>query len=199
MHTLTGGAHLPLIVGTMSEEDRRHWDSRHAEKGMAPVGDTPPPPVFAPYEDLFPTEGHALDIACGRGRGAVWLASRGMLVHGVDVSPVAIDLARRLASLNGVSDRCRFEVFDLEHGLPEGPPVDLLFCHLFRHPPLYRPMMDRLKPGGLLAIGVLSEVDAGPGRYRTGPGELLDTFGELEVLVHGEGEGMAWIVARRAR
>ena len=58
-----------------------------------------------------------------------------MEVWGVDVSPVAIDLAHRLAELSGVADRCRFEVVDLDDGLPDGPRVDLVLCHL---PHLFR-------------------------------------------------------------
>ena len=182
----------------MSEEDRRHWDRRYAKGAMAPVGKHgPPPPAFAPFEHLFPTEGHALELACGRGRGAVWLAGRGMEVWGVDVSPVAIDLARRLAVLSGVADRCGFQVVDLDGGLPEGPPVDLILCYLFRDQRLDGAMIERLALGGLLAVAVQSEVGAGPGPFRARPGELRDAYGELGVLVHGEGDGMAWILARR--
>ncbi len=182
----------------MSEEDRRHWDARYNEGGPAPVGPDLPPPVFARFEDLFPTGGLALDVACGRGRGALWLASRGMEIYGVDVSPVAIDLARELVSSSEFADRCRFDVVDLDGGLPECPPVDLLFCHLFRDPRLDRAMIDRLAQGGLLAVAVLSEVGAGPGRFRAKPGELRGAFGELELLVEGEGEGegQAWILGR---
>ena len=166
---------------------------------MAPVSDhdPPPPPNFAHVEHLFPTQGHALELACGRGRAAVWLASRGIDVWAVDVSPVAIDLARQLTSLSGFARRCRFDVVDLDDGLPEGPPVDLLFCYLFRDQRLDRAMMERLAPGGLLAVAVQSEVGVGPGAFRVPPGELRHAFGELEVLEEGEGEGMAWILARR--
>lgn len=127
----------------------------------------------------------------------MWLATRGMEVWGVDVSPVAIDLAHELTSLSGVADRCRFDVVDLDGGLPEGPPVDLLVCHLFRDQRLDQAMIERLTPGGLLAVAVRSEVGVGPGPFRVRPGELRDAFGELEVRSEGEGEGMAWIMARR--
>jgi hypothetical protein len=43
---------------------------------------------------------------------------------GVDASHVAVELARELARRSGVGDRCRFDVFDLDKGLPQGPPVD---------------------------------------------------------------------------
>ncbi len=182
----------------MSDEDRSHWDDRYTEGGIAPVGHAIPPPVFASFEHLFPTGGLALELACGRGRGALWLASRGMEVYGVDVSPVAIDLARELVSRSGFADRCRFGVVDLDGGLPECPPVDLLFCHLFRDPRLDRAMIDRLAPGGLLAAAVMSEVGVGPGPFRMRPGELRDAFAELELLADHESEGLACILARRS-
>lgn len=127
----------------------------------------------------------------------MWLAQQGMEVHAVDVSPVAIELAREHARRSGVADRCRFEVFDLDHGLPEGPPVDLVMCHMFRDPGLDRALIDRLAPNGILAVATLSEVDAGPGPHRVRPGELRDAFSGLEVLADGEGDGLAWLVGRR--
>jgi SAM-dependent methyltransferase len=181
----------------MTEEDRRRWDTRYAEDGLAPVRDPIAPPIFAPFEDLFPTEGRALEVACGRGKAALWLASRGMDVYGVDVSPTAILLARELLSRSGYAERARFEVFDLDNGLPDGPPVELLLCYNFRDVRLDQPMMERLAPRGLLAIATLSEVGAGPGAFRARPGELRHAFGKLEVLVEGERDGKAWLVGRR--
>jgi SAM-dependent methyltransferase len=121
-----------------------------------------------------------------------------MEVHGVDVSPVAVDLARQLAVLSGVGDRCSFEVVDLDNGLPEGPQVDLLLCYLFRTPDLDRAIVGRLAPGGVLAVTVLSEVGAGPGPFRARAGELNEAFGGLDLLVQGEADGTAWLVGRRS-
>ncbi len=186
-------------IDGVSEEDRRHWDRRYAEQGVASVAEhhPPAPPVFETVEHLFPADGQALEIACGRGRGAVWLAARGMQVWAVDVSPVAIGFARQLAFRWGVADRCRFSVVDLDDGLPDGPPVNLVFVHLFRDSRLDQAIIDRLAPGGLLAIAVQSEVDAGPGPFRARPGELREAFGSLEIITDGEADGMAWLVARR--
>jgi hypothetical protein len=116
---------------------------------------------------------------------------------GVDVSPVGIALARSLTALYGLQDRCRFDVFDLDDGLPPGPLVDLLLCHLFWDPRLDGAMIERLAPGGMLAVAVLSEVGAGPGEFRARPGELRDAFGTLETVDEGERDGIAWILARR--
>jgi SAM-dependent methyltransferase len=181
----------------MSEDDRRRWDDRYARAGQS-AGELGAPKVLAALEHLFPTAGTALEIACGRGEVSVWLASRSMEVFAVDISLVAIDLARELASRNGVSDRCRFEVWDLDHGLPPGPPVDLLVCHMYREPRLDGELIQRLAPHGLLAITSLSEVGAGPGSFRAPPGELREAFDELEVLAEDEGDGVAWMLGRRS-
>lgn len=180
----------------MTEADRNRWDERYAHLGPAPLSAVGPPPLLEPYEDELPATGHALDIACGRGPGAVWLARRGLHVWGLDISHEAIRLARDLAQRTGVADRCRFDVVDLDDGLPDGPPVDVIVCHRFRDPRLDRMLIERLVPGGLLAITALSEVGAGPGRFRVPPGELPAAFAELDVIATGEGQGDAWLVAR---
>ena len=179
----------------MSNDDRERWDRRHAD--AASIGAPGLPEVFAPFEQHFPIRGDALEVACGQGRLAVWLAQRGMGVLGVDVSPLAIGLARRLAAASGVADRCRFDVVDLDHGLPDGPRVDLLVCHMFRDRRLDQPMIDRLSPGGILAVATLSEVGSGPGSFRSRPGELGEAFGRLETLADGEADGVAWFLGRR--
>ena len=56
--------------------------------------------LVAKSSDLSP--GRALDVACGEGRNAVWLAEQGWQVTGVDFSEVALEKARRLAELRGV-------------------------------------------------------------------------------------------------
>ncbi|MCV7100392.1 SAM-dependent methyltransferase [Mycobacterium palustre] len=181
----------------MAAEDRRRWDERYAGAGAPPLGAIGPPDVLARHADVFPTAGRALDVACGPGLAAVWLARRGLKVVGLDISPVAVGQARDLARRAGVGDRCRFDVVDLDGGLPAGPPVDVIVCHRFRDRRLDPAMIERLAPGGLLAIAALSEVGAAPGPFRAAPGELPAAFGELRLVAAGEGDGCAWLLARR--
>jgi 2-polyprenyl-3-methyl-5-hydroxy-6-metoxy-1,4-benzoquinol methylase len=54
-----------------------------------------------------------LDVGCGVGRWSRLLAARGALVHGVDLSPTMIAIARARAAAAGVAHRCRFTVQDL--------------------------------------------------------------------------------------
>lgn len=158
-----------------------------------------PPPPFRELEHLLPESGSALELACGRGRGAIWLARRGLDYFGVDISPVAIDLARSLVAREGLEEKCRFAVHDLDEGLPDGPGVDLVFCYLFRDPSLDQEIMGRLRPEGTLAIACLSEVGHGPGSFRVKPGELSSAFASLDTLEAGEGDGLAWLLARMGR
>ncbi|WP_026213447.1 class I SAM-dependent methyltransferase [Mycolicibacterium hassiacum] len=181
----------------MAERDQGRWDGRYLGRSAPDPAEVGLPAVFVPFEGEFPTCGRALDLACGSGEFSVWLARRGVDVVGVDISPTAIAQARELAAASGVSDRSRFEVVDLDTGLPAGPPADVIVCHLFRDPRLYTPIIERLAPGGLLAIAVLSVVGAAPGRFRAAPGELTTAFGELQVIASGEGDGLAWLLGRR--
>ncbi|WAC94134.1 class I SAM-dependent methyltransferase [Mycobacterium sp. Aquia_213] len=180
----------------MTREDQLRWDERYASKGPVSGGAVAPPAAFAAYADIFPTTGRALDIACGRGYATVWLGQRGLEAVGLDVSAVAIGQARELARRSGVEERCRFDVVDLDDGLPDGPPVDVIVCHKFRDRRLDQAIIDRLAPGGLLAAAALSEVGAEPGPFRAAPGELAAAFGELDVIAAGEGHGQAWLLAR---
>ncbi|BBZ13836.1 SAM-dependent methyltransferase [Mycobacterium branderi] len=181
----------------MTEKDRVRWDEVYTGSGPAQLAAVGLPSVFAGFEDLFPTAGHALDLACGQGLAAVWLARRGLDVHGFDVSPVAIRHARDLARRGGVGDRCRFDVVDLDQGLPDGPAADVVVCHRFRDRRLDRVIIRRLAPDGLLAISALSEVGGTPGPFRAAPGELTSAFAELELIAADEADGVAWVLARR--
>lgn len=178
----------------MSGQDRIRWDERYRRRPATPAG---PAAVFAPYEALFPTAGVGLDLACGQGGASVWLAQRGLDVLGVDVSPVAIERARALSGNSGI--RCRFEVHDLDEGLPPGPPADVILCHRFRDRRLDRSIVGRLAPGGLLAVSALSEVGARPGPFRAGAGELPEAFAGLRPIAAGEGNGEAWLLAEKGK
>jgi len=151
-----------------------------------------PPDALRGREDLVPTAGRALDVACGRGAVALWLAGRGLAVDAVDVSAVALDAGRRRAGDLPV----RWWRHDLDDGLAARGPYDVVVAQRYRDPGLYPALRAALAPGGLLVITVLSEVDEGPGAWRAVPGELRAAFGDLDVLVHREANGEASLVAR---
>jgi SAM-dependent methyltransferase len=79
--------------------DREAWNRKHAA-GEHHFGGLPNRFLVAEVESLAP--GRALDVACGAGRNAVWLAEQGWRVTGVDFSDVALASARALAEERGV-------------------------------------------------------------------------------------------------
>lgn len=99
--------------------DAQVWDERYAASDLV-WGSGPNRFVAAELEGLPP--GRALDVACGEGRNAIWLAVHGWDVVGVDFSSVGIERARHLAAEAGVADRSSFIVGDVVAGaLPPGP------------------------------------------------------------------------------
>ncbi len=178
----------------MADGDREHWDDRYA--AATQLAEPGLPQHFVGHTKRLAQATSAIEVACGAGRASVWLALQGVQVNAYDISPVAIAQANELARKHGVADRCTFDVADFDDGLPAGPQVDLVFCNMFRDNRLDGPMMQRLKRHGTLAVSALSEVGASSGRFRVKPGELADAFSSLELLDHGEGEGVAWLVAR---
>jgi len=94
-----------------------------------------------------------LEVGCGEGVASVQLAYRGLSVVGIDLSPKAIEAARRRASVNGV--RVEFQVGNIERDqLPAGQ-FDVIWCDLILHhvvpslPTVMEQIEKALKPGGL--------------------------------------------------
>ncbi|MEW6668916.1 MAG: class I SAM-dependent methyltransferase [Thermodesulfobacteriota bacterium] len=98
---------------------------------------------------------NVLDYCCGNGEVGVQMAHRGARsVHGIDLSPVAIENARALAGREGVAGQCVFEVMDAEH--TEFPDSSFDVVHEYgalHHLDLncaYEELARILKPGGKL-------------------------------------------------
>ena len=179
----------------MTRDDRSRWDDRYEDTNQQEVAAELRD--FSEWAHVFPKTGTAIDVACGRGAGALWLASRGCDVLGLDVSPSAVEQARSAAERIGVADRCRFAVADLDDGLPAGPRLDAILCQRFRDHTLDEAMIGQLATGGTLAISALSEVGAEPGRFRVRPGALDAAFRELTIVMSDEGDGLARLIATR--
>lgn len=186
------------MIEDMSDADRLRWDQRYGDRPPLSAQDIALPTAFERFAGEFPVAGHALDLACGRGAVAVWLARRGMEVRGYDISAAAVTQARELAADAGVASRCEFEIADLDEGLPTGPAADVVICNKFRDSRLDRAIVGRLAVGGLLAVSALSEVGASPGTFRVRAGELREAFAALDVIAAEEAHGESWLLARRA-
>jgi SAM-dependent methyltransferase len=108
--------------------EREDWNARHGEAGLL-FGADPNRFLVAEVAELPP--GRALDLACGSGRNAVWLAARGWKVTGVDFSDVALAQARALAAERGVEvEWVEGDLLDWEPGEPAYDLVAVLYLQL---------------------------------------------------------------------
>jgi SAM-dependent methyltransferase len=182
------------------QEDARRWDERYG--GITVVEPRAPEAIerWPHLESLVTTSGRCVDVACGPGSVALWLAGRGADVVALDVSGVAIDLLRRAASRTSSVVDAR--VVDLDDGLPDDlVDLDLVVCQRFRDPSLYGQLVARLRPGGVALVTVLSAVGAAePGPFHAPAGELRAAFSVdgCELLYDAEGDGVAHAVVRRS-
>jgi SAM-dependent methyltransferase len=183
------------------------WNERYAD-AFEPFADAPAPWLIE-HRDLLTGPGRALDVACGDGRNALYLAQRGYTVDAIDASSVAIG-ALRAAALERALD-VRPHLVDLEREpLPDGP-YDVIVTMNFLQRDLFGALQDALAPGGLLLYETLGQAHVVQlGRsfnpaYLLEDGELLRAFDRLEVIDHFEGvaersggpRGVGSLVARR--
>lgn len=126
---------------TFYAEGRGRWSGRVNTSLAAEAADLPP--------------GRALDLGCGQGADAIWLAQRGWTVTGVDVSGEALRVAAEAAQDAGVAEAITWERRDLADGLPAGP-FDLV-TSAYLHSPvelpraeILRAAADAVAPGGTL-------------------------------------------------
>jgi SAM-dependent methyltransferase len=85
----------------VSEQSRRRWDRRYEPPGY--IFGRSPHRLLLEHSSLLPGAGRALDLASGEGQNAVYLASLGHAVQAVDISPLGLRKARRLARERGVA------------------------------------------------------------------------------------------------
>ncbi len=107
------------------------WDARYAESERIWSGN-PNPRLVEHVAGLAP--GDALDVGCGEGADAVWLAKQGWRVTALDVSAVALEKTAAHAREAGVADRVTTLHHDLMTGAPLPGDYDLVSMQ-FMHPP----------------------------------------------------------------
>lgn len=126
--------------------------------------------------------GRALDLGCGEGADAIWLAEHGWRVTATDISQTALDRAAEHAAAAGVADRITWERHDFSQSIPVGP-FDLVSAH-FLHSPVDDPRAVALQaaaqavaPGGTLLIVSHEAVPWHPEMQFPTPTEVLDSLG----------------------
>ncbi|MDG3010246.1 class I SAM-dependent methyltransferase [Rhodococcus sp. D2-41] len=135
--------------------DASAWDERYRQSDL--VWGAPPNPVVVEYVTSLP-HGSAVDVGCGEGRNAIWLATRGWETTGIDFSQVALDKAAQIVADHPrpVRERLHWVCDDLL-AADLGTGRDLILI-VFIHLPAEqrRTLLDRavaaLRPGGTLLM-----------------------------------------------
>ncbi|WP_328357775.1 class I SAM-dependent methyltransferase [Mycobacterium sp. NBC_00419] len=138
----------------MDNEHQAHWEQRYTEKPRIWSGR-----VNAQLAEIAPQLdcGVALDLGCGEGGDAIWLAEHGWQVVAVDVSATALARAAEEAGKRGVLSHIDFQQHDLTQTLPAGP-FNLVSAQFFHslvemdRPAILRRAAATVAPGGTLLI-----------------------------------------------
>lgn len=175
----------------IQNSNKSHWNKKYAGRKINP-GLLPAAALVGAKEELLARQGRVLDLACGEGGNAVYLAKLGFQVEGVDLSLVGLQHAKQLAAAKGV----RLDVWVADLGYYPLPVnrYDLIININFLMRNLIKPIDQALKPGGLLIFQTYTRED--PKFYRDRyihpeyylyPRELLDFFPEYRVWYYYEG------------
>lgn len=170
---------------------REFWDSLYADEAY--VYGTEPNAFLRSQKQWLKPGLEALAMADGEGRNGVWLAERGLKVHAVDFSPVALAKARYLAQIRKVD--IHFEEADLlawEWGKARYDVIIAIFVQFVGsedRPALFRKMKCALRPGGILILQGYAKRQI---KYGTGGPSSADSmyteailreaFGDMDIL-----------------
>lgn len=184
------GNRYELLSGIRKDRNTKtFWDTKYSEKRY--VYGKAPSSFLAHNYTFLPFGGKILDIGMGEGRNAVFLASKGYKVTGVEISSEAIRKARMLAREFEV--RIDTALTPLaEYNIPDGS-LDGIICFYFVEKNLSEKFMKWLKPGGIVVFEAFTEkqktvagFDASDNGIILKEGELLKLFPGFRVLKYEE-------------
>jgi cyclopropane fatty-acyl-phospholipid synthase-like methyltransferase len=143
-----------VAAGQGFDDARDFWNERYSAPGY--IFGTTPNLFLASQQQLFKPGDRVLDIACGEGRNSVWLATLGCNVLGMDVSPLALNKARQLATDRGAT--VTWQEADVRSWQWEPAGFDAVVCIFiqFAEPEqrarLFAGLQTTLKSGGKLVL-----------------------------------------------
>lgn len=167
----------------MSQADRERWDRKYAAGNPNPA--FAPSPLLVQNAHLLDGHGLALDVACGVGQNAIFLADRGYEVLAVDSSLIGLRYCR--GAIAGTGRRIHLVAADLERFVFPRATFALVIVFRFLNRDLLPHIKETLAPGGLLIYETfnINELQSRPDMTRSyllEPGELARAFADLECI-----------------
>lgn len=139
---------LQKLSGEKSKDfdTKSKWDQRYSKRNY--IYGKQPAKFLAENFDYIPEESTVLDMGMGEGRNAVFLATKGHKVTGIDISSVAIKKARKLAKENKVKIKTIVGTLTKYKIAPES--FDAVICFYYVDKELNKKITSWIKPGGIL-------------------------------------------------
>lgn len=195
----------------MSKKELKKWEKKYRAGEYTPNDN--PSALLVEWLSRIP-QGRALDIACGLGRNALFLAQQGFAVDAIDISSAGLAIARQKALERGLA--VNWIQADLDNYNLPSENYDLIIVNFYLNRPLAPGLIEAMKPKGILlfqhhlilgdttSAGTTCRAPAGS-ELRLKTGELKGLFRSLEILHYKEGpvlkDGepveMAQLVARK--
>ena len=177
----------------------RDWEQHYGE---AEKLDWSPAPLLVEVAEMA-APGRALDLACGAGRNALYLAGLGWDVVAVDAAAGAVRTARERAAAAGLRLEARVADLEANEFAIEPAGYDLICDFFYVQRDLFAKIREGVRPGGMVAAE-LHVRDEQPHRFVLEPGELRREFEGWKILYYSEARRpgvsrlSAAILARRA-
>ena len=186
----------------MSESDIVKWDGRYRDSTAC--ASIEPDPELLEAQSLIPRGGTVLDLACGLGKNALYLARQGCSVTAVDGSVEALHKLEAAARAFGLGQRIEGIQADLDdYSLPVKA-FDLVLVVRYLNRALFADIDASLRAGGVLIYktfnrNILKERPGFNPDYTIETEELLNAFPGLEVVSDNRGETSeyAFMVGRK--
>jgi tellurite methyltransferase len=184
----------------------RKWDERYrsGDRSKEDLETAPNPRLVETASKLTP--GKALDLACGTGRNAIWLAARGWQVTAVDGVASAMDILHKRAAARHLTVESHVADLEKDGYRIEPDSWDLIAMCFYLQKSLFEAAKRGVRPGGVVLVIVhIAAPGEVPTEHQLRPGELAAYFSDWRIFHSYEGtpndpphqRPVAEIVARR--
>lgn len=169
----------------MAQEDRDKWNKRYAEDSYRKGN---PVTLLENWIEHVPA-GKAIDIACGAGRNALFMAQAGFDVDAIDIAAEGLKQGRQNSETQGLN--INWIEHDLDRPYNFDTDYQLIVVMWYVNLALISRLFDCLAPGGYLICEehLLSDCDVvGPANphFRVAPGKLREAVSSLDIIFYEE-------------